>query len=365
MSVYIHHISTQVPSNSAPQQEIREFMKARLGDDRKTQAIIHRIYSQSGIGKRHSVIGDMLSDEKETFFMRSFRDTDLPRTAERNTFYKEASIPLFTGAAEKALEGSGFKKEDITHVITVSCTGFFAPGPDIEVVQRLDLPSDTERTHIGFMGCYAVFPALKLGRSICNADPEAVVLVVSAELCTLHVQNSSETDNLLAASVFADGAAAALLSARTPTGKALSLDTFATALAPEGEKDMAWTIGDTGFNMVLSSYVPDIIGNSLHALLHPLFSRMGIGADDISRWAIHPGGRAILDKVEESFDLKPPALDASRTILREYGNMSSATILFVLENLLNSDLDSGTRILPMAFGPGLTIETGILTYHSY
>ncbi|MEQ9308071.1 MAG: type III polyketide synthase [Balneolaceae bacterium] len=362
MPAFIHDIVTVNPETSIPQLAIRDMMKSKLAKDRKTEAILHRIYSQSGIQKRHTVIKDFLASEEDTFFNRALSNEKRPTTGERNELYKTESTKLFLEIGKKLLDQNpNIEKSAITHVITVSCTGFFAPGPDFEVVRGLGLAPSTQRFHIGFMGCYAAFPALKMAQSFCDSNPNATVMVICAELCTIHFQYKNDTDNLIASSVFADGASGALISAKEPLKTAFRIDQFASSLAYEGERDMAWTIGDTGFNMILSSYVPDIIASNLEDVITPLLSKLSITKKEIDLWAVHPGGRAIVDKVEMSMELSKHQITASRKVLSEYGNMSSATILFILKEILDSYPAKDSKILPMAFGPGLTIETGLLT----
>ncbi|MEX2477742.1 MAG: type III polyketide synthase [Gracilimonas sp.] len=361
MPVFIHDIATSVPSFFSDQQHIREVMKKHIGSDRKTQAILHRIYSQSGIEKRHSVVEDFMPNENGTLFFNGKIKND-PGTAARNKVYERESKKLFVDTARKLLaDNPHIFSNEITHVITVSCTGFFAPGPDYEVVKALKLKPSTQRYHVGFMGCYAAFPAMKMAQSFCISDPDAVVLLVSAELCTLHFQFKNDVDNLLSGSVFADGAAGMIVSSKPPKKQSFKMNTFASALVPKGEKDMAWTIGDTGFDMVLSTYVPDIIRENLQAAVQPLYDQYQLSTNEIDHWAVHPGGRSILDKIESALELDSEKISASRKVLSEYGNMSSATVLFVLQELFDTDLDEGERILSMAFGPGLTIESGMMT----
>lgn len=361
MSVFIHDIATSVPDSYSDQQHIREVMKTHLANDRKTRAIIHRIYSHSGIRKRHSVLEDFSPNDHGRLFFNGKLMPE-PGTAARNDIYISEARKLFTDVGKKLLTNNPhIQKKDITHVITVSCTGFFAPGPDYEVVKALDLNPQTHRFHVGFMGCYAVFPALKMAQSFCAENPDAVVLVISAELCSLHFQLKTELDNLLSASVFADGAAGMLISAKKPPKEHFVLHQLSSALAPSGEKDMAWTIGNSGFDMVLSTYVPDIIQQNMDAVIKPFNEQHQITKNDIDLWALHPGGRSILDKIEEAFQLQPDQISASRHVLSEFGNMSSATILFVLKQILQDNPACGQKIMSMAFGPGLTIDSGYFT----
>ncbi|MDZ7689687.1 MAG: 3-oxoacyl-[acyl-carrier-protein] synthase III C-terminal domain-containing protein [Balneolaceae bacterium] len=211
------------------------------------------------------------------------------------------------------------------------------------------------------MGCFAAFPALKMARSFCESREDAVVMVICLELCTLHFQKSTVADSLISASVFADGAAGAIINNKPGSQKAsLKLENFATSVIEQSEEDMAWTIGDTGFDMVLSTYVPKIIESNLRSSLSPLLESYGVEPKQIRHWAIHPGGRAILDKAEQNLGIAPDQLASSRAILSDYGNMSSATILFVLKHLLDQPMQHETeRVLGMAFGPGLTVESGL------
>jgi predicted naringenin-chalcone synthase len=361
MAVFVHDIATSVPTYSSNQQHIRDVMKKHVGTDRKTEAIIHRIYSQSGIEKRHSVIEDFMPDNQGQLFFNGVVKNE-PGTAVRNQVYARESKKLFVDVGRKLLaDNPHISSNDITHVITVSCTGFYAPGPDYEIVKILKLDPATQRFHVGFMGCFGAFPAMKMAKSFCESDPEATVLLVSAELCTLHFQMKNDIDSLISGSVFADGAAGMIISANKPGKKSLEIQGFASALATEGEQDMAWTVGDTGFDMVLSKYVPDIIQSNLDTALDPVYDQYSVSKNEIDLWALHPGGRSIIDKIQESLGLNDEQIKSSRKILANYGNMSSATVLFVLKDILDSDLSNGEKIVSMAFGPGLTIESGLFT----
>ncbi|MDX1586340.1 MAG: type III polyketide synthase [Balneolaceae bacterium] len=362
MAAYIEHISTLVPEHSFEQDFLRERMKEYVGSKRSTKSIIHRIYSNSGIQKRHTVINDFRKNGHDPFFFREDGSLDTPSTGSRNELYTTHAKEMFVSLARKLLtENCSSQKGDITHVITVSCTGFFAPEPAFEIVKHLGLDPSTKRFHLGFMGCFAAFPALKMAKSFCESDPNARVMVICLELCTLHLQDSEETDNLISASVFADGASGVIVGSRKPEQEGFRIDQLAGSVAKDSEDDMAWTIGDTGFDMVLSTYVPEIIKSNLRSAVMPLFDNFEKSLDDIDYWAIHPGGRAILDKIEDNFGLREGQLHASRSILNTYGNMSSATIFFVLKHLLEKQSARDETTLAMAFGPGLTIESGLLT----
>ncbi|TVR66512.1 MAG: type III polyketide synthase [Gemmatimonadales bacterium] len=366
MPVFLHGLTTAVPEPEYDQGWTCDLVQEHATERRGVRRIIRSIYRNSGIRKRHSVIDDWSDTVRDPLFFDSegqLRPT--PGTARRNEVYTREARRLFVDLARKLVRDTpGFTASDVTHVITVSCTGFFAPGPDYHVVRALGLPGTTQRYHVGFMGCYAAFQGLRMAHAFCRSDPEAVVLVLSVELCTLHLKFTEDTDELIAGAVFADGGAGALVSAREPhpgaAGPAVELESFHTALTEEGEEDMAWTIGDQGFRMRLSTYVPEIIRTNLAPVLTDLLGRSGVEASEVDHFAIHPGGRAILDKVEATLGMAEGGLLASRRVLQEFGNMSSATILFVLDELLRGGgVQSGDRILAMAFGPGLTIESGL------
>ncbi|HYF37993.1 MAG TPA: type III polyketide synthase [Prosthecobacter sp.] len=362
MPAYIHHIATRAPAFAYSQAYTRDRLKAWASDQR-TRRLIHAIYNRSGIDTRHSVCDDFVEGAEPKLFCTDAEGALIsPGTAERNACYAREARKLAVDVTRQALNASAFPREDITHVIFASCTGFSNPGPDIAIMRELGLRPDVQRYTLGFMGCYAAFPSLRMASQFCAADPGAVVLVVCLELCTLHLQVNDNPDSILANSLFADGAGAALVSAREPdpSRPAFRLCGFESALLPSGETDMAWEIGNEGFNIVLSSYVPDIIGGNIKSLLHGTFERHHLVSDAIEEWAVHPGGRAILDKVQDSLGLAKTALDASRAVLRDYGNMSSATILFVLKELWDSAETDRALTCALAFGPGLAVETALL-----
>lgn len=362
MPAYIQNIATVVPERSYEQKFLRDRMKEYISDKEITQRIIHRIYSKSGINKRHTVIPDFNANGDPRFFFQKDGTLSVPTTGARNELYTQKAKKLFVETARQVIdENPSTNRSDITHVITVSCTGFFAPEPAFEIIQQLDLSPNTQRYHLGFMGCFAAFPAMKMAKAFCESQPDANVLIVCLELCSIHLQPSELSDNLISASVFADGSAGMIISTNKTNTPSFELQHFSTAIAPKSEKDMAWTIGDTGFDMVLSSYVPDIIESNLAQSVEPLFSDYQMAADQIQHWALHPGGRAILDKIQQSFKLVDKQLAPSRKVLADYGNMSSATILFVLAELLKQPAQNAHEpVLAMAFGPGLTIESGLL-----
>ncbi|WP_063767904.1 type III polyketide synthase [Verrucomicrobium sp. BvORR106] len=363
MSAYIHQICTQVPEFTYSQAYIRDRLK-EWAPEQRTRRLIHAMYNRSGIETRHSVIGDFMEGHDPELYKTTSEGALIsPSTAERNTYYTRASRTLAVQLARKVFATtSDFVPQEVTHIVFASCTGFANPGPDYHIIRELGLPESVQRYTLGFMGCYAAFPALRMAAQFCEADPKAVVLVMCLELCSLHMQINDQPDCILANSLFADGAAAALVSSRNPSPDrpAYRVLGFASALVTDGEADMAWDIGNEGFNIVLSSYVPEILGTRVRPLLEDVLQRGGLTLPQVEEWAVHPGGRAILDKVQDGLGLSPDSLLASRHVLRDYGNMSSATIFFVLKELLDSADEGRALTCAMAFGPGLTVETAML-----
>lgn len=375
-SAVLRSLQTIVPDAVIEQNEVRDIFASQPDVGRLAQRIIGASFNGSGIDTRHTVIGELSSaahTDEPVFFDRESGLLRSPGTKVRNDLYVREASRLFVEVARRALDADpDIVAADITHVITASCTGFHAPGPEYEIVRGLGLSDGVQRYHLGFMGCYASMPALRAASQFCAADPDAVVLVVSVELCTVHLRSTEDPDLIVANSLFADGAAAGIVTARDlPTpAPGVRLDGFHTAIAAEGEPDMAWTIGDHGFEMILSTRVPQIIGETIIGAIRPLYAREGELAaafdegrvgDRVQHWAIHPGGRSILDRVQERLHLTDTQLHPARETLRVNGNMSSATILFVIKRILDDGASDGSRVAAMAFGPGLTAESALMT----
>jgi len=356
VSATIRAIGTAVPRTSIDQSAVRDLFRTQPGASRLAQRIVGAAFDGSAVDTRHTVLPELDPAAPSGAFRDDHGQVVSPSTGARNDAYRVLAPPLFVASADDALTRSGVAADDVTHLVTVSCTGFTQPGPDLAIVEQLGLRRDVFRQHVGFMGCCAAFPALRIAAAFAEADPGAVVLVVCAELCTLHVRTSDDPDQIVSNSVFGDGAAAAVV---TADGPGLRIDAFATTVVPEGASEMAWNIGDEGFEMVLSTAVPKLIGEHVGRSVAPLLE--GAPADDVAVWAVHPGGRAILDRTEEALALPASALAASRTVLREHGNMSSATVLFVLAEALRTGVRDGEPVIALAFGPGLTVEAARLT----
>ncbi|MDN5630336.1 MULTISPECIES: type III polyketide synthase [unclassified Kocuria] len=389
MTVRMLSIATEVPDTMIRQEDVAEVFAEQPGMTRLGTRLVRATFRAAGVDTRHTVLPELgaLADAararrddaapsgpegtvrpreegdgatSSSFVGAAAGQLLSPGTHERNRIYTENARRMFVSVARAALDRAPVEAADVTHVVTVSCTGFFAPGPDVRVAKDLGLPADVARTHLGFMGCNAAFPALRAAATACRADPQAVVLVVCLELCTLHLHVRNDPDTVMGNALFADGAAAAVVSAREVprAGPSMELVDFETALAPVGEDELAWSVGDEGFEMILGAYVPRIIDDHVVDALAPLLRRTGETAGRVPQWAVHPGGRSILDKVQSRLGLTQEQMAPSRSVLREAGNMSSATILFVLERILARG-EPGA-VAAMAFGPGLSIESALL-----
>ena len=347
-TAYINRIATAVPPNDIHQAFVR-FARTLLAEPR-TQPLFDRMEGKSQIEHRFSVLA--LAADPEGISVdasRIYSRGAFPTTAQRMLLYEKHAPPLAVQTVAKLELGDDAKR--ITHVIVTSCTCMYAPGLDLELVERLGLNPSVERTMVGFMGCYAAITGLKLARHIVRSESASRVLLVNLELCTLHLQQVSTVEEMLSFLVFGDGCAASIISA-DPNG--LAMDRFHAALIPDTHKLITWHVRDLGFDMFLSGRVPGAISQGLKEGSDTILDHASVEA--IALWAVHPGGRSVLDAVENGLGLGTRALAASRDVLARYGNMSSATVMFVLESLLGS-AKSGQRGCAMSFGPGLTAET--------
>jgi len=337
-------------------------MQRIYGWEKDTARKLKTLYQQSGIETRYSVIPDYsLSADQWKFYPPTENLEPFPSLEKRMRWYREHAAALSLKAIHQCL-GNAYAVADITHLITVSCTGMSAPGLDLELVEALHLPPQIFRTSVNFMGCYAAVHALKIAHALAAA-PGAKVLIVCTELCTLHFQQEPTLDNLLSSLLFSDGAAAALVVSDdvTPSGgSGLRLKSFYSEIVPEGKSAMTWGLSSKGFQMTLTGYVTDLIRADFGTLVGHALENSGIGRQDIGAWCIHPGGKRILDAIGSSLSLAAGELDTSYAVLRQYGNMSSPTILFVLQHLMeNLEQRRPNCIFGAAFGPGLTMETFI------
>ncbi|MEM6265333.1 MAG: type III polyketide synthase [Bacteroidota bacterium] len=358
---YITHIGLANPPHEITQDRSVDFMSRALGGGEALRRKLRVLYRSTAIDKRHSVLEDYIRDQQRDFYPENDQLEPFPVTSDRMEVYRREGIKL----AKMAI-ASGIPQEvlpQVTHLITVSCTGMYAPGLDIDLVEQVPLATHVQRTCVNFMGCYAAFNALKIADTICRAEPAAKVLIVDVELCTLHFQKKDTPDHLIANALFADGAAAVLVQANPiKEGNNLALEGFFSDLVPAGRDEMAWHITETGFEMKLSAYVPEMLQQGIGKLVSRLLETYNLTLDQIDRFAIHPGGRRILEVIEKVLGITREDNAPAYEVLRQYGNMSSVTVLFVLEHLRRQLTvgDQGKRILSMAFGPGLTLESAVL-----
>lgn len=355
------------PAYRRAQNEVAELICAAFNLKSSQQKILKAIYKASGIDFRHSVIGDYSKSPGEFEFFPNTLEQQFPSTSERMKLYQKTALPLALTAIKSCLDNiKSLDIKDITHLITISCTGMYAPGIDIEIIQQLGLRPSTKRTAINFMGCYGAFNGLKVADAFCKAEPESKVLMVCIELCTLHFQNDFSVENVISNALFADGAAAVLIQGKPSQQKHFKIESFHSDLVPDTEQEMAWSIGNYGFDMVLSAYVPKVIKFGISAFTEKLLKTLNWSLEDIDYYAIHPGGLKILEACEESLKISPEDNKYSYEVLRDFGNMSSATVLFVLKKIWDnlSKNSHKENIFSCAFGPGLTLESMLLKTYS-
>jgi predicted naringenin-chalcone synthase len=356
----IQSIGIGLPAFKHRQDDILDFMQRVYALDEAGKRKLKFLYRQSGIAHRYSTIPDYsLPADQWQFFHASENLEPFPGLEQRMQMFHKHAAPLSVQAIQQCLEK--FPVQKITHLITVSCTGMSAPGLDLELLELLELPPTIFRTSVNFMGCYAAVHGLKLADAFCKADKKANVLVVCTELCTLHFQKKPTTDNLTSSLLFGDGAAAVLITGNDEA-EGLNIDNFFSTTLLKGKKDMAWELSSSGFQMTLSGYVADLIEEDFNKLVCDALNAANLQKEEITHWCVHPGGKKILEAVHNSLGFTNGQLQHSYDVLRDYGNMSSATVLFVLKKIMDAaDKKGPGKILGAAFGPGLTMETFILS----
>ncbi|MGI4757162.1 MAG: type III polyketide synthase [Janthinobacterium lividum] len=347
--VFLRRIATAVPRHDVHQAFV-DFAHGML-QDAGSRALFLRMAARSGIEHRYSALQVAGEADIASFSAHElYQLGEFPFTARRMELFKRFAPALMRDALDRLLL-TAEERDRIRHVVVTSCTGLYAPGLDFEAMEHLGLPPSTERTMIGFMGCYAAINALKQARHIVRSEPADSVLVINLELCTLHLQETQDLGQVLSFLIFGDGCTASLVTGEASGSGGLCIDSF-HALQLEGTRDLIrWDAGDQGFDMVLSGQVPAEIYRALQKHRHDI-----VGSEDVRLWAVHPGGRSVLDAVADALALQPDALAASREVLRQFGNMSSATVMFVLQRLMQT-AQPGERGVAMSFGPGLTAET--------
>ena len=354
-------ISTASPPYRVDQTVAAAELKKRMAVSPVVGRMIDMASHHSGIAQRFLVIPDGEEHAEKKFYSNGDGYV-VPDTKTRMDEYEQWSKTLAAEAVERILHETNTDPKDIERLITISCTGFFAPGLDYYLIERFGIPAEANRTNIGFMGCAASLIGFRsVLESMSSAQrANSKTLLLSVELCSLHLQTEPTRDNILANMIFADGCAAALFDG-SKTENGLKLLSTSSYLFRKSSEYMGWKIGNYGFEMILSSDLPKIILNEAVPKLKEILAGRGIPPENITHWALHPGGRAILDSLQNGLNLTDEQLLPSRTVLRNYGNLSSASILFVLREILkNSKLKRDERVCAVAFGPGLTMETAIL-----
>ena len=374
-------IGTAVPSGRLTQERAKQQAKNYNSESQQADRVLERLYQRTAIASRATIFSDFYPLTKEEIVRTD--ESIQPSTEERMLRYSAEITPLAAAAAAIALEQAQIPAAVIGNLVTVSCTGFFAPGLDTELIEKLSLRRDVSRTNIGFMGCHGALNGLRVASSLAKSSGSSTLLV-AAEICSLHFQYGNKKDDLMANALFADGAAAVVISdtwqpqrqTNHMPGTVQHYDghhwhyRFAASgsyLVPHSREAMSWQIGDHGFAMTLSATVPALIGAHLRPWLSEWLAGQGLTIETVGAWAVHPGGPKILDAVEKALGLDKNALASSREILRDFGNMSSPTILFVLDKMAKDETRQprdGAEAAPtvaLAFGPGLTIEAALLT----
>lgn len=362
MNAKLLGIGTALPRNFVDQRAAAQIALGLVNRSPDDGWHIEEVYLSAGIEKRHSVVleGAGCLSTTQTFFPTLEATVDLsdrhgPSTSERMGRYFKEAVPLAMSAAQKALERAEVDPGQIDHLVTVTCTGFIAPGVDCALIEELNLSRDVSRTQVGFMGCHGAFNGLRTARSLAIANPGSTVLMVAVELCSIHFDYGWDLTRVIANSLFSDGAGAAVIRAdANSSAEGWTLAANGSHVVAKTEDAMTWKVGDCGFEMSLSRKVPTLICKHLKPWLCQWLKKHDLEIDDIKTWAVHPGGPSILHAAEKAIPLPAGQLDVSREVLREFGNMSSPTILFVLERLQ----EEGAQLpcVALGFGPGLTIE---------
>ena len=346
-------IGLALPPYKHKQDDILKFMQLVYAMNNADNRKLKYLYHHSGIDHRYSVIPDY---SREVIGWEFYPQTEnlepFPSLEQRIASFNKNAGPLSVSAIQECINGL-INGNEITHLITVSCTGMSAPGLDLQVMELMGLPPNIYRTSVNFMGCYAAIHGLKIADAICRSEKNAKVMIVCTELCTLHFQKEPTVDSIASSLLFGDGAAAVLVTNNEYHKKGLKLDQFYSEVITKGKKDMAWELSSSGFLMTLSGFVPELLEEDFNPLVTRALEKANVERNDIAQWCIHPGGRRILDAIHRSLSFTNGDLRYSYETLKEVGNLSSATILFVLKKIMNAGLTSGQRVFGAAFGPGL------------
>jgi predicted naringenin-chalcone synthase len=361
MKVALRGLGIAVPRFSISQPDAAEVARSFVFHNTQAEKVLPLLYRLSQVQRRGSVLLERPEgDEPRYSFYRPAEDNEDrgPTTAARLERFAREATPLAMTACRRALDEAASQPGEITHLITVSCTGFFAPGVEFALIKQLGLSPAVARVNVGFMGCHGALNALRAAQAFILAEPSARVLLCCVELCSLHYQYGWDQEQVVANTLFADGAAAVVLSADAEhRPQSWRLAACGSCLLPDSEREMTWRITDHGFAMTLSPHVPDLIRRRLRPWLVEWLDRNGLRVEDIESWAIHPGGPRVIQATLEGLGLPAEASQASSAVLAEHGNMSSATVLFVLRRLQQAG--ASPPCIALAFGPGLTAEAAL------
>jgi predicted naringenin-chalcone synthase len=365
MPLSIRGLGTAVPPHQVSQTEAMALAERVSADSGSRAALVRRIQGRTQVRQRGSVLATGNAEQHPISERLPFYGNQSPTTAARMAAFGDHATPLALAAVRRALTDAAIEATRVTHLITVSCTGFQAPGVDLALIDQLGLDAGVQRTHVGFMGCHGALNGLRVAQAFVEADADAVVLLCAVELCSLHLYYGWDPEKVIANALFADGAAALVATARSSTpgpesGRDASLQLLASGstVIPNTADLMHWQIGDHGFEMGLSPRVPEAVAGQLRPWLEHWLQPRGHHLADIASWALHPGGPRILQACASALQLEPHQVAPSQAVLQEHGNMSSATILFILDRLRRAGAPG--PCLALAFGPGLCAEAALL-----
>lgn len=362
MTFHILGAGVAVPRNLITQDDAARLAVELAGSVCSHGTAIQALYRKTGVRKRHSTLITSSTNglpATQSFFPIATHDSDLgPTTHQRMQRYEVAALDLAASAAEAALHDASSAPREISQLVTVSCTGFAAPGVDIGLVERLGLNRAVSRTHIGFMGCHGALNGLRVASALGQAAPGGRVLLCCVELCTVHHQYAANPQQVVANALFSDGAAAVVGSSGDRANSQWRVIGHFSHVLPDTADLMSWRIGDHGFEMRLSPQVPTVIEQQLRPWLIEQLARHALTIGDVRGWAIHPGGPKILTACADALGLDHKQLEPSQHVLAEYGNMSSPTVVFVIDELRNRG--DWLPCVALAFGPGLSIEAALI-----
>ncbi len=344
-------LQTAVPTQCYPQEVITDFYVNLLhGQGTRHERAIRAVMGHSGVAYRYAVV-------EPQFFATS------KSTQQRNERYMAEAVPLAAQVIQSGLQRVGLTPQDIDSLVVVSCTGFHAPGLDLLLAGQLGMSPHLSRTCIFGMGCYGSFPGIKRAVESVNTRPHGLALMLSIELCSVHLQFDDATESVVSTSLFADGAGMMLIGGEHSALSGPTLIDSETYCDYKTLDHMSFTLTDQGFRMYLSSYVPDLLAANVDAFVSSLLRRNHLRREDIKFWAIHPGSQRIVEYIQDKLDLSDEQARYSLETLHDYGNMSSATVLFVLDRIMQEgEPQPGDYGVMMAFGPGLTMESILLRW---